>query len=717
MGVVLHKMLEKFDITSLPALPHLLLRLLVVCDQEEAQLEDMLALLRQDQALTAQVLASATLRPAKSSVHGSALQIAFATLGVEDIRELALNAALNYIAHTTPGVGLNEIKQRWHHALLSAHLARALASKVAYADGDEAYLAGLLHDIGRAILWAHAPTPYLNAMAGAHDEAALLARESRELKINHAQAGASVAQSWGLRSFLADAIRYHHELPQRLLNAHVLVRIVSVAHYLAEVEADAALDTSVLAVLNLSADDARALQQLAQTRLGEAETAFAVAPHTEPAPAQPDAEPEGERRRFRADAARTQVSPLALAEQALPQQLAERVRDMVAIQSAKNSLFSAPDLAAWQQALRHNLQSLFGLKEVVLFLPSSREGVLQGVNGAANGLAEQIQIAADDPHSLLARALRQGHPLHSFQTPEVQLTVLDEQVMSLAGGAGMLCLPLLSTGKAAGLAVCAISAEDAERLTVRLPVLSRLGHQAGSALGSKLSPKAPASPPRAEQARKILHEVNNPLSIVKNYLRIVAMKLPQDDAAHADLKIISDEIDRVGSMLKGLLGGQGFAPNFVANIDLNRTVMDMLSLLKPTLIEPARVQVQTLLAADLPALQTDAGQLKQILQNLIKNAVEAMPDGGKLRIVSLRTQIRSDVGVELRIEDSGQGIPDAIRARLFQPVATRKGGDHAGLGLAIVNGLVRGLGGSIECEAMPVGTAFIIRLPAPVKRS
>lgn len=709
-------MLEKFDITSLPALPHLLLRLLVVCDQEEAQLEDMLALLRQDQALTAQVLASATARPAKSSVHGSALQIAFATLGVEDIRELALNAALNYVAHATPGVGLNEIKQRWRHALLSAHLARALASKVAYADGDEAYLAGLLHDIGRAILWAHAPTPYLNVMTGAHDEVALLARESRELKINHAQAGAGVAQSWELRSFLADAIRYHHELPQRLLNAHVLVRIVSVAHYLAEVEADAALDANVLAVLNLSADDARALQQLAQTRLGEAEAAFAVAPHTEPALAL-DAEAEGERRRFRADTTRIQVSPLALAEQALPQQLAEGVRDMVAMQSAKNSLFSAPDLAAWQQALRHNLQSLFGLKAVVLFLPSSREGVLQGVNGAANGLAEQIQIVADDPHSLLARALRQGRPLHSFQTPDVQLTVLDEQVMSLAGGAGMLCLPLLNAGKMASLAVCAIGAEEAERLTVRLPVLLRLGQQAGSALGSKLSPKISASPPRAEQARKILHEVNNPLSIVKNYLRIIGMKLPQDDAVHADLKIISDEIDRVGSMLKGLLGGQGFAPNFVANIDLNRTVIDMLSLLKPTLIEPAQVQVQTLLAADLPALQTDAGQLKQILQNLIKNAVEAMPDGGKLRIVSLRTQIGNDVGVELRIEDSGQGIPDAIRARLFQPVATRKGGDHAGLGLAIVNGLVRGLGGSIECEAMPVGTAFIIRLPAPVKRS
>ena len=705
-------MLEKFDITSLPALPHLLLRLLVVCDQEEAQLEDMLALLRQDQALTAQVLASATARPAKSSVHGSALQIAFATLGVEDIRELALNAALNYVAHATPGVGLNEIKQRWRHALLSAHLARALASKVAYADGDEAYLAGLLHDIGRAILWAHAPTPYLNVMTGAHDEAALLARESRELKINHAQAGAGVAQSWELRSFLADAIRYHHELPQRLLNAHVLVRIVSVAHYLAEVEADAALDANVLAVLNLSADDARALQQLAQTRLGEAEAAFAVAPHTEPALAL-DAEAEGERRRFRADTTCIQVSPLALAEQALPQQLAEGVRDMVAMQSAKNSLFSAPDLAAWQQALRHNLQSLFGLKAVVLFLPSSREGVLQGVNG----LVEQIQIVANDPHSLLARALRQGRPLHSFQTPDVQLTVLDEQVMSLAGGAGMLCLPLLNAGKMASLAVCAIGAEEAERLTVRLPVLLRLGQQAGSALGSKLSPKISASPPRAEQARKILHEVNNPLSIVKNYLRIIGMKLPQDDAVHADLKIISDEIDRVGSMLKGLLGGQGFAPNFVANIDLNRTVIDMLSLLKPTLIEPARVQVQTLLAADLPALQTDAGQLKQILQNLIKNAVEAMPDGGKLRIVSLRTQIGNDVGVELRIEDSGQGIPDAIRARLFQPVATRKGGDHAGLGLAIVNGLVRGLGGSIECEAMPVGTAFIIRLPAPVKRS
>ena len=712
-------MLEKFDITLLPALPHVLLKLLVICDQEEAQLDDMLALLRQDQALTAQVLATANARPAETGAHGSAVQMAFATLGADDIRELVVNAALNHAAHATPGVGLNEIKQRWRHAVLSAHLARALAAKVAYADGDEAYLAGLLHDIGRAILWSHDPTPYLDVMTGAHDEAALLARESRELKINHAQAGARVAQSWGLQSFLADAIRYHHESPQRLLNAHALVRIVSVAHYLAEVATDATLDPGALALLNLSTDDVRMLQQRARAQLDEAESTLAVAPQTESVTALSDAEAEGERRRFRADAVREQATPLALAEQALPQQLAERVRDMVAMQSAKNSLFSAPDLAAWQTALRHNLQSLFGLKDVVLFLPSGRDGVLQGVSGAANSLAEQIQIAEDDPHSLLAHALRLGRPVHSLQTPALPLTVLDEQVMSLAGGVAMLCLPLLNTGKAAGLAVCAIGAEDVERLTARLPVLSRLGQQAGSALGAKLSPKPTASPPRAEQARKILHEVNNPLSIIKNYLRIVSMKLPQDDAAHADLKIISDEIDRVGSMLKGLLGGQGFAPRVVANIDLNRTVIDMLSLLKPTLIEPAQVQVQTLLAADLPALQTDAGQLKQILQNLIKNAVEAMPEGGNLRIVSLRTKIGNEVGVELRIEDTGQGIPEAIRARLFQPVATRKGGDHAGLGLAIVNGLVRGLGGSIECEAMPTGTAFIIRLPVPVpvKRS
>ncbi len=711
MGEVVNNMLQKFDITLLPALPHLLLKLLVICDQEEAQLDEMLALLQQDQALTAQVLASANARPIKTGAQGGALSMAFATLNVDDIRELALNAALNHAAHATPGVGLDEIKQRWRHALLSAHLARALASKAMYADGDEAYLAGLLHDIGRPILWSHNPTAYLHAMHGADDEAALLARETRELKINHAQAGATVAQSWGRQSFLADAIRYHHESPQRLMNAHALVRIVSVAHYLAEVAAETPLDPAMLALLSLSLDDARLLQQQARTQLAEAETALAVAPQTEAALTSPNNDTESERRRFRADVARTPATPQALAEQALPQQLAERVRDMVALQGAKNSLFSAPDLAAWQNALRHNLHALFGLKSVVLFLPSSRDGVLQGIGEGAHSLAGQIQIAVEDTHSLLARALQQGRPWHSLQAPTPQLTVLDEQVMNLAGDVGMLGLPLLNAGKAIGLAVCAISAEEVEQLTLRLPVLARLGQQAGSALAAKLSPKSAATPPRAEQARKILHEVNNPLSIIKNYLRIVGMKLPQDDAAHAELKIISDEIDRVGSMLKGLLGGQGFAPKLVANIDLNRTVIDMLSLLKPTLIEPARVQVQTLLAADLPVLQTDAGQLKQILQNLIKNAVEAMPEGGNLRVASLRTQIGKDVGVELRIEDTGQGIPEAIRSRLFQPVATRKGGDHAGLGLAIVNGLVRGLGGSIECEAMPVGTAFIVRLP------
>jgi len=105
-----------------------------------------------------------------------------------------------------------------------------------------------------------------------------------------------------------------------------------------------------------------------------------------------------------------------------------------------------------------------------------------------------------------------------------------------------------------------------------------------------------------------------------------------------------------------------------------------------------------------------------VLHNLIKNAVEAMPEGGKLHIATARFKQGANTGVELRIEDGGPGIPDAIRAKLFQPVTTTKAGDHAGLGLSIVHGLIKGMGGTIEWETRPVGTAFIVRLPATSKR-
>jgi putative nucleotidyltransferase with HDIG domain len=716
MGANLHKMLEKIDITALPSLPHFLLKLLIVCDQEEANIGDLAALLRQDPALSAKVIAAASLRGQVVSARRGLLLSALHTLGVDEVRGIALNSALNGVTLKS-SADWHEIRQLWRHAVVTAQMAQVLAAKIDYVDTEEAYMAGLLHDIGRNALGACYPAKYMNTQTDPQDESVLMARESRILGVNHAEIGGAIVRNWGVRSFLADAVRYHHESAVRLTNAHPLLRIVSVAQHLTELDENMPHDAQILSLLNLTPIDAQAIAQLAYTYLRETEHALGLGPEDATAPVERSAhEGDGERRRNRADPGRSNPSACEVADQKVREQLAERVRDMVMFDTLKNGLFAAGDNAAWRSALNSSLRAAFGLKDAILFLPQGRDGMLRGVGDGAEGLAGQILIPPDDPYSMLALTLRQGRPAHSLQSEAPPLTVLDEQVIGLTGKSGMLCLPLLDAGVPMGLAVCGIDPAETGLLDERLHLLTRFMRQAAKALRQKQSAKAGSAPPKVENARKIMHEVNNPLNIVKNYLRILGSKLPQQDAAHADLKIITDEIDRVSSLLKKLLGGQENTPGIVAIVDFNRVVLEVVSLLKPTLLTPGRVQTETLLAADLPELHSDAGQVRQVLHNLIKNAAEAMPEGGKLHISTSRFKQGANTGVELRIEDGGPGIPDAIRAKLFQPMTTTKEGDHAGLGLSIVHGLIKGMGGTIECEARSVGTAFVVRLPVTSKR-
>jgi signal transduction histidine kinase len=105
--------------------------------------------------------------------------------------------------------------------------------------------------------------------------------------------------------------------------------------------------------------------------------------------------------------------------------------------------------------------------------------------------------------------------------------------------------------------------------------------------------------------------------------------------------------------------------------------------------------------------------LKQVFINLIKNATEAMPHGGNIHI-GTRYDFNEDKVEELEvtIRDDGPGIPDHIRSQLFRPFLTSKGNGHAGLGLTIVNNIIKELKGTVTCESISnVGTTFQIILP------
>jgi signal transduction histidine kinase len=117
-------------------------------------------------------------------------------------------------------------------------------------------------------------------------------------------------------------------------------------------------------------------------------------------------------------------------------------------------------------------------------------------------------------------------------------------------------------------------------------------------------------------------------------------------------------------------------------------------------------------------VEADADMLKQILLNLLKNAVEALPDGGRIEVAN-RGHVNRDrrLYLELCVSDNGAGLAPEVLANLFSPVRSSKEGAHHGLGLSIVHDLVTRLHGVIGCRSSKSGTSFEILLPIPLSAS
>jgi signal transduction histidine kinase len=186
--------------------------------------------------------------------------------------------------------------------------------------------------------------------------------------------------------------------------------------------------------------------------------------------------------------------------------------------------------------------------------------------------------------------------------------------------------------------------------------------------------------------------------------------LAETDPKHALLLKIRRQTDRATGIVNNLLNFSrtGGVTQFT-EVDLNRVLEDTLQLLEPQL-RHGRIEVVREYAEDLPPAFGNAGQLQQVFTNLILNARDAIPDGGR---VTLRTHSEGAETVAVEVEDTGIGIAPENVARIYDPFFTTKGvGRGTGLGLAVSYGIVQEHSGHISVESAPGrGTTFRITVP------
>lgn len=703
-------MIQSLETSNLPSLPHVLLRVLDACNRNEASLREIAEIINKDTALSSKVIGASSSALFGKPNNITTFEQKLVVLGLDMVRTIAISSSVYQVFSNISSSPEFDLKSFWGRSLTSATLAKLIAQETAYPHPEEAYLTGLLLDVGQLVLWSNFPKQYAALSADAVDDLQLMQRETEEIGSNHCEVGSWLAGSWHLNSFMADAVLYHHESAARVADAHPLIRIAHAASSLSLAnpsDEESLADGSAL--LGITLEDSRRMMAMARELVTEIAQSLEIEIDAGTGAAEEGATPEKpDRDKFRQKR----------------MQLALEVRDIALVDGIALGVTAAtPSLDGILLAIQRSLHILFGLKNVIFFLRDRESGTLHGKSLAwQQERVNEMAIPSKKGNSIVTDVLLARWSAGSSFAPGENgaVTVLDDQIARLMQAEGFYCQPMIAQDTVVGAMLFGLARVQLPQVEKQRKLISMFSQQAAQTLAAwhvaneqvqRIEFEA-MSASRA-RARQMVHEANNPLSIIKNYIKLLGVKLPQEDPAQGDLAIIKEEIDRVAKIIRQASEAAEASANPLEELNVNGVIQDLYKVFLESLFAPHQIAVQTQLDPSLPNIVADRDKLKQVLTNLMKNAAEAMQEGGLL-LISTRGKIIRDGNeyIEISFVDNGPGIPRHIMANLFKPVISTKGKGHAGLGLSIVKNLVDELKGRIFCQSNEIsGTAFQILLP------
>lgn len=486
------------------------------------------------------------------------------------------------------------------------------------------------------------------------------------------EALADRVETWGYSSFLGDALRYRHLPAEALEDAAALVRIAAATHMLLHQQEPEAVEAAKRLT---GVSEANLLQTRAE--------AFAAAGPEAGQGGQEEAEPQGD---------------------------AELLRSLgryAAVEGLARSSDSPRDQAL--PLLGSQLRVVFGLHHALLLEQAADEASLS-VRGLDTEAVPDLVLRAHGNH-LAAHALRYGVP-QTLADAGQAASVLDKQLLRWAQAEAMLAIPARG-GVPGGVLLAFTGRDHLKHLARDMPFLRRIVDLATSPAQVRPLPSHGPAPGTDWQghARHVVHEINNPLGIIKNYMAILRVKLGDSPAMGEELRIIQEELDRVTRITRRLVNPDSEVAASEA-VDLNLLLEDLIRVSEAGMQAHKQVRLEARLDSDLPLSRLDRDRTKQLLLNLLLNAIEAAPSATAVSIETHRVVgMQRDTHLEVLISNSGNPIRPDVLAQLFDPQSSTKGAGHAGLGLSIVRSLAEELNASVNCRSYNGGTTFQVLLP------
>ena len=751
---------KPIDIDKIPTLPAIAMEAIRLMEGERSSFGSIAELLKNDQVLSGRLL-----RYANSAFVGSRAEIttiakAISLLGFTTVRCLILSVSV--FDCFTGGLARrrDDLVQFWLHSIGVAALAESLAARLGFANPDEAYLAGLVHDIGKLVCFLHLPEGFaqvcqeLEKQGGYGIEAPLALEIEEELMgVTHVEVGKMVAAQWLFPAPLAKAIWLHHQpvfaaIRPEPANLHQLIRVADVlavthaigsGYFLSAKPYDHqsyhfALE-NIMLHHKIGADEVEEMVRRAGERVQEMAGVLGLG--------------DADTYRGLMGNANQTLGCVGVSLEQRNRELAQANQVLDAICAMTRRLKTGISVERAVEEIIAGAREAFGVSRCLCMVVDARrdafvgkiatEGGLEGFEvarrgGAVLGVLSQAnadleaeavrrlnKATVDFEHGgsldALAETLAGSRFMATFFVADKTSSgrperiggelMLDFQGREELGGSQLGRHFELFTSSAAGAV---------ERILLEVELEAQAREIAETARKMEEGQRQLFHSHRLATVGRLAagaaHEINNPLTIISLNLQIMDRLLSQGgDLAELRerLKVIFGQEQRISKIIGELMGFARPTQPKLEAVDLAKVMRDVLSVLGDR-VSMSKIKVDNQIPADLPLAYVDGGQIEQVFMNLLINASHAMPAGGR---ISLRAEVDRRGRLAVSVTDTGTGIARENLNKIFDPFfTTKRQGEGTGLGLAICHSIVEHNGGVLQVRSEEgVGSTFTVRLP------
>lgn len=730
------------QLDELPTLAPVAMRILSLTQDDKSSTRQLVDLVSSDPSLTARVLsvcskASSGVRPDSMSVEK-----AVSMLGFETVRHLTLAQKVQEVFGATndsdDGSGLDR-PEFWRHCLAVACASRRIAIALPKSvNAEEAFVLGLLHDMGKIALDAAMPKSFARVLRRSNETRAEIADVERSvLGVDHTVVGRRLAERWGLPQSIVDVVWLHHHPPEALPSTVAASRRVQIVQLADAMAREHRIGFSGNHGSTMSSRDLAAKLGLSEAaRVGiieslaeelESRSAWIGDTHT--------SSREVYLRALLKTSEELTAANSRLAEQ--NRHLQRRARYLSAIDELNRRI--TPGLTVRETAAlgAEAARSILGVPCVIIVVPGASGGWLDvGIaDGSRRARMEQLPPDAPDIQADFRHSSDLALSGAWLLPPGRSLDIIIDRYRTELGQGSTWIIPIVCRNHPVACAIFVADAEPVAQLrgesaelaalsaTLGLAIAQSQGQAAATSFAEDLADanrRLAALQPEILRAKTLesvvamaagaAHELNNPLAVISGRAQLLAARSDNEDTKR-DLTTIASQARICSDIVTDLMSFAEPTPVRPESVDVAAHVAAAVAaMVSGGLLDAAALSLES--STPCPRAWFDPAVLTVILRELVNNAIEATDPANRRLTVKIAHDLTEE-NLVVTLADNGRGMTPDVLARAMDPFFShRPAGRGRGVGLARVHRLLEAGGGSVRLESQPgIGTQVAFRIP------